>query len=175
MGCTVDPETSMVYIPSMRSPIALQLAKPDAARSNFDYIGRISHGVPGPKGLPLFKPPYGSITAIDLNTGEMRWKIPLGDGPRDHPLLKEMNLPPMGDSGRAFVLTTRSLLLVAQAARPPRLYAFDKSSGKEIARKDLAATPSGALMTYMSGQKQYISIPVGGQLGSGLLTLALPD
>ena len=68
-----------------------------------------------------------------------------------------------------------TLLLVAHAARPPRLYAFDKSSGKEIMRKDLAASPSGSLMTYMVGQKQYISIPVGGRSGAGLLTLALPD
>ena len=175
MGCTVDPETSMVYIPSMRSPIALQLAKPDAARSNFDYIGRVSYGVPGPRGLPLFKPPYTSITAIDLNTGEMRWKIPIGDGPRNHELLKDMDLPPLGDDGRPFVLTTRSLLFVAHAARTPRLYAFDKSTGKEIMRKDLAVSPSGAPMTYLAGKKQYICIPVGGQFGAGLYTLALPD
>ncbi len=175
MGCSVDPETSMVYIPSMRGPIALQLAKPDAARSNFNYIGRVIQGVPGPRGLPLFKPPYTSITAIDLNSGDIRWKVPIGDGPRNHELLKEMNLPPLGDDGRPFVLTTRSLLLVAHAARTPRLYAFDKATGKEIMRKDLAATPSGAPMTYLAGKKQYICIPVGGQFGAGLYTLALPD
>jgi quinoprotein glucose dehydrogenase len=90
-------------------------------------------------------------------------------------LLKDLKLPPLGDNGRPFVLTTRTLLLVAHAASPPRLYAFDKSSGKEIMRKDLAASPSGSLMTYMVGQKQYISIPVGGRSGAGLLTLALPD
>jgi quinoprotein glucose dehydrogenase len=174
-GCAADPRTGMVYIPSMRSPIAIQLAKPDAARSNFDYIGRISYGVPGPSGLPLFKPPYTSITAIDLNTGEMNWKIPIGDGPRDHELLKDLELPPLGDDGRAFVLATSSLLLVAHSARPPRLYAYDKATGDEVCRIELPQSPSGTLMTYMAGEKQYIAIPVGGRLGAGLLTLALPD
>ncbi len=174
-GCTLDPNTNMLYIPSSRDAIAMQLIKPDPARSDFNFVGRMQVAVPGPKGLPLWKPPYTSITAVDLNTGETRWKVPIGDGPRDHELLKDLELPQLGDSGRPFVLTTKTLLLVAHGSKYRRLYAFDKSTGDELARIDLPAGPSGALMTYMWGGKQYIAVPVGGRREpGGLVALSLP-
>ena len=69
---------------------------------------------PAPLGLPLLKPPYGRITAIDLNKGEHVWMVPNGDGPRDHPLLKPLNLPPLGNPGRSAPLVTKTLLFVGE-------------------------------------------------------------
>ncbi len=174
-GCTVDPQTNMLYIPSSRAAIAMQLVKPDPARSDFNYVGKMQLGVPGPQGLPLWKPPYTSVVAIDLNSGETRWRIPVGDGPRDHKALKGLDLPQLGDDGRTFVLTTKTLFLLAHGSRTPRLYAYDKSTGEEIARIDLPGGPSGALMTYMSGDKQILVVPVGGRRDpAGVLALSLP-
>ena len=65
-------------------------------------------------GLPLLKPPYGRITAIDLNKGEIVWAVANGNGPRDHPLLKPLNLPPLGNTGRSAPLLTKSLLFVGE-------------------------------------------------------------
>lgn len=174
-GCTLDPQTNMLYIPSSRAAIAMLLVKPDPARSNFDYVGKMQMAVPGPQGLPLWKPPYTSVSAIDLNTGDTKWQIPVGDGPRDHKALKGLDLPKLGDPGRTFVLTTKTLFLLAHSTRQPRLYAFDKSSGEEIASIDLPGGPSGALMTYMSEGKQYVAVPVGGRRSpGGLVALSLP-
>ena len=71
-------------------------------------------GPAGPQGLPLFKPPYGRITAIDLNKGEQLWMTPNGDGPRDHPLLKPLNLPPLGNPGRSSPLVTKTLVFLGE-------------------------------------------------------------
>ena len=118
-GCSFDPNTSRLYIPSMKDAIAVRLAKPDPARSNFDYVGRMEFSIRGPRGLPLWKPPYSSVTCIDLNSGDTLWRIPIGDGPRDHELLKDLELPKLGDSGRPFPLSTKTLVLVAHRSRPP--------------------------------------------------------
>src|SRR5918996_4192361 len=65
-------------------------------------------------GLRLRNPPYGRITAIDLNKGEIAWSVPNGGGPRDHPLLQPLNLPPLGNPGRSAPLVTRTLLFVGE-------------------------------------------------------------
>ena len=123
----------------------------------------------------MWKPPYTHLNAVDLNTGEALWRIPIGDGPRDHELLKDLNLPKLGDRGRAFPLVTKTLVLIAHSANKPKLYAFDKATGKEIAAIPLERKPQGAPMTYLSGGKQYVAIPVGGRReAAGLLALALP-
>ena len=128
----------------------------------------------GPRGLPLWKP-YTHLTAIDLDTGETLWKIPIGDGPRDHELLVDLNLPKLGGEGRPFVFTTKTLVFVAHGSRTHRLYAFDKATGQEIAAIPLPGTPQGALMTYMASGKQYVVIPIGGRRQpSGLVALSLP-
>ena len=175
-GCSFDPNTNRLYIPSMRDAIAVRLAKPDPARSNFDYVGRMEFSIRGPRGLPLWKPPYSSLTCIDLNSGDTLWRIPIGDGPRDHELLKDLELPKLGDSGRPFPLNTKTLVLVAHGSKHRRLYAFDKASGEEICRLDLPGTPQGAMMTYMSSGKQFVVVPIGGRREpSGLVALSLPS
>ena len=107
-GAAVDPETGMLYVQSQTLPTVMGLIKPDPNRSNLNYIYngglRRSDGTDdwvvdkplGPRGLPLVKPPYRRITAIDLNEGEIAWQIPVGDGPRQHPAIKHLNLGPLG-------------------------------------------------------------------------------
>ena len=66
------------------------------------------------EGLSIFKPPYSRVTAIDLNTGEHRWMAPVGDGPRDHPLLKGLNVPPLGERLQMIsVLVTKTLVFAS--------------------------------------------------------------
>lgn len=174
-GCAFDPETSMLYIPSMQNTISVLMVKPDPARSNFNYIGRLEQTVPGPKGLPLWKPPYSSLTAIDLRTGNTAWTIPTGDGPRDHALLKDLDLPKLGDFGRPFVLATKTLIFVAHTSSAKLLLAYDKSSGNELGRIPLSSTPNGAPMTYLENGRQYLVVPVGGRREpGGLVALKLP-
>jgi quinoprotein glucose dehydrogenase len=133
-------------------------------------------------GLPLLKPPYGRITAIDLNKGEIAWSVPNGSGPRDHPLLKPLNLPPLGNPGRSAPLVTRTLLFVgegdpimaAPARVPPgmplslapgagdrKFRAYDKATGRVVWETDLPAGTTGAPMTYLFNSKQYIVVAVG--------------
>ena len=133
-----------------------------------------------PRGLPLWKPPYTRMTAIDMNTGEHAWMIPTrrGDRIRNHPMLRERNLPPVGgDGGRSGPLLTKTLLIHALTAggtdNGPRLVAYDKASGAERASIDLPAGALGAPMTYMLDGKQHIAVTVGGDV-SGLVAFRLP-
>ena len=104
-GAGLDPETGIMYIPSVKAPDTVELVKSVHKDSNLPLVRRNAFrpGVhpPGPQGLPSpFKPPYGRLTAIDLNRGEIVWAVPNGDGPRFHPALKALNLPPLGQGGR---------------------------------------------------------------------------
>ncbi|MCC2670915.1 MAG: hypothetical protein K0Q72_3386, partial [Armatimonadetes bacterium] len=111
-GAAHDPETGMLYVPSVTTPMWLKLAKPTTPGADVDFkIDENGFKVEGPQGLPLFKGPYGRITAIDLNSGDHRWMSPLGDGPRNHPAIKHLNLPRLGRNRRAYLITTKTLLL----------------------------------------------------------------
>ncbi|MEP7274040.1 MAG: pyrroloquinoline quinone-dependent dehydrogenase, partial [Acidobacteriota bacterium] len=168
-GGSFDPDTNTLYIPSISSPIVVKLVKPDAARSNFNYIrgGGGFGGAEGPKGLPLFKPPYGRVTAINLNTGEHKWMVPNGDGARAR--INEIvgggiDVGPVGAGGSG-PLVTKTLLFVGQAASGRGgagrdgmsvLRAFDKLTGKVVAEIGLPAVPNGTPMTYLAAGKQLI-------------------
>ncbi len=167
-GAAFDPDTSLLYVPSITSNIVVKLNKPDAARSNLDYVRGgpgFAPGIEGPRGLPLFKPPYGRITAINLNTGEHAWMIPHGDGPREKvSQLVGRDVGPLG-SGGGGPLLTKTLLFVGQGAggRGARdggganvFRAYDKATGKVVAELPLPAYPTGTPMTYVAGGKQYI-------------------
>lgn len=185
-GAAFDPDTGMLYIPSTSLyPIVVKLAKPDPARSDFNYVrGRDDAGfrLNGPRGLPLFKPPYGRITAINLNTGDHAWMIPHGDGLRQKVnamIGNGKDVGPLG-SGGGGPLLTKTLLFVGQGAgrgsaptdAAAVLRAFDKATGKVVAEIKLPAAPHGTPMTYLAGGKQYIVIFTG----DGRLTaLALPS
>ena len=183
-GAAFDPETGMFYIPSISFPIVVKLIKPDAARSNFNYIrggGGLGATAQGPRGLPLFKPPYGRITAINLSTGEQAWMIPHGDGARK--TISEIvgrDVGPLG-SGGGGPLLTKTLLFIGQGAggRGARaggganvLRAFDKATGKVIAEIELPAIPTGTPMTYLAGGKQYIVLATG---DGRMVALSLPS
>jgi glucose dehydrogenase len=181
-GAAFDPETGILYVPSITAPITVRLSKPDPSRSNFQYA-RVDIGAPaGPRGLPLFKPPYGRITAIDLNRGEHVWQVPHGDGPRqkvNEVLGGGRDVGPLGAGGGGPLLT-KTLLFVGQGAggrgggsggAANVLRAFDKATGKVIAEIDIGASPHGTPMTYMAGGKQYVVIAT---YEGRLLALALP-
>ena len=181
-GAAFDPDTGMFYIPSIISSIIVKLSKPDPARSNFQYSRAPGGSGAGPRGLPLFKPPYGRITAIDLNKGEHAWQIPHGDGPRqkvNELLANGKDVGPLGAGGGGPLLT-KTLLFVGQGSGGRGgggggggnvMRAFDKATGKVIAEIPLAANPHGTPMTYMAGGKQYIVVAT---FDSRLVALALP-
>jgi glucose dehydrogenase len=182
-GAAFDPQTKMFYIPSITSPIIVKLVKPDPARSNFRYVrggpGMLG-SVDGPRKLPLFKPPYGRITAINLNNGKQVWMIPHGDGPRKK--VSEIvgkDVGPLGAGGGGPLLT-KTLLFIGQGASgrggsggdgAHLLRAFDKATGKVVAEIELPATPSGTPMTYLAGGKQYIVLAIN---DGRLVALSLP-
>jgi quinoprotein glucose dehydrogenase len=120
------------------------------------------------------------MTAINMNTGDHAWMVPLGDGDRirNHPMLRDLNLPPVGgDSGRSGPLLTKTLLINALAAGGsqggPRLVAYDKATGDDVASVDLPSGALGTPMTYMEAGKQYIALTIGGSPPE-LIALALP-
>ncbi len=181
-GAAVDPDTAMIYIPSSTGPIVVQLVEPDASRSDFRYSRGGDSRVSGPQGLPLIKPPYSRITAIDLNTGEHTWMVPHGEGIRQRIIDKGIPDPgPVGGRGSTGPLLTKTLLFLGQGGRTNRgqggtgsvLRAFDKATGDIVHEIELPGPPSATPMTYMSGGKQYISIALGGGEPK-LIGLALP-
>jgi quinoprotein glucose dehydrogenase len=137
-GAAFDPETGVLYVPSVTFPWLGALV-PGKGRFAYQQTRqRLDREPgPGPQGLPITKPPYGRITAIDLNTGDHVWMVPNGDGPRDHPALKDLNLPPLGHMGRAAPLVTKTLLFVTEgsetaahsAGAAARGWARDKKTG----------------------------------------------
>jgi quinoprotein glucose dehydrogenase len=183
-GAAVDPETGILYVPSRNALSVFRLRAPGPTeKSNLRYLEvREGGAFPSmPQGLPLFKPPYSRMTAIDMNTGTHTWMVPLGHGKsvRNHPMLKGLNLPPLGgDSGTSGPLLTKTLLMSALSSGGtndgPRLVARDKTTGKELASVDLPSMAIGTPMTYLLGGKQYIALTVGGDPVPELIALALP-
>ena len=142
------------------------VSKPDPARSNLNYVDTFFANAGGPRGLPLAKPPWGRVTAIDLNTGEHLWMTPNGHGPRAHPALAGLDLPMLG-GGRGAPLLTRTLLFVTQRRgrgeqNSPRINVFDKQTGELLGRLPLPDTAHGNPITYMVGGRQYLVVALGG-------------
>jgi glucose dehydrogenase len=138
-------------------------------------------------GLPIVKPPYGVITALDMNNGTLKWQVPHGDTPdavRNSPLLKGMNLPKTGQQGIVGVVLTKSLVIVGDpqmTASPDRprgamLRAYDQQTGKEVGAVWMPAPQSGNPMTYMLDGRQYIIVAIGsGTYSSEYIAFALPQ
>lgn len=194
-GAAFDPETGMLYVPSRTNPVIADLSKGDPTTTNLQYrYGPIRMGatdgmvyglIVGPRGLPLLKPPYGRITAIDLNRGEHAWMVPNGNGPRSHPALAPLKLPPLGQPVVASPLVTKTVLFVSEGDQvnlrtPPggggrTIRAFDKKTGKVLWETELEAGTTGALMTYMHRGKQYLVASIGGATHQPeLVAFALP-
>ncbi len=193
-GAAFDPDTGWLYVPSVTQPFTVTLYTPKSGESPARFVGRVAY-LPGPREIFLTKPPYGRMTAIDLTTGEQRWMVPLGEGPRHRAALKELDLPPLGWPFRTHTLLTKTLLFGAQEGptsgvqpsrrgfadeftlegRDPKLRAFDKGTGALVADIALPANVNGAPMTYMASGRQYIVVAVGGaNVPAELVALRLP-
>jgi quinoprotein glucose dehydrogenase len=143
--------------------------------------------VEGLGGLPIVKPPYGVITALDMHTGTMKWQVPHGDTPdavRNSPLLKGLDIPKTGQNGIVGVVLTKSLVIVGDpqvTAAPGRprgamLRAYDQETGKEVGAVWMPSAQSGNPMTYMLDGRQYIVVAVGGgNYSSEYIAFALPE
>jgi quinoprotein glucose dehydrogenase len=184
-GAGFDPDTGILYVPSMTNPFVANLLPGDPKETNLRYRASTRELLQGPRGLPLLKPPYGRITAIDLNRGEHLWMVPNGDGPRNHPAIRHLNLGPLGHSVRSAPLVTKTLLFVTEGDQinirtPPnggglKFRALDKATGKTLWEIQLEAGATGAPMTYLHKGKQYIAFAIGGQQHPAeLVALSLP-
>ena len=183
-GGAFDPETHLLYVPSATAPFVADIEAGDPAVTDLRYVKGKRMWAPGPRGLPLFKPPYGRISAIDLDKGDIRWQVANGSGPRDNPAIAQLHLPPLGNTGHAVPVLTKTLLFAgegsnssASAARTPPgmpieitasqgepwFRAFDKQTGAVLAEIKLPAGTTGAPITYMHRGKQYIVVAIGGR------------
>ena len=143
-GAAIDPESGTLFVPSVTAPYLVALVKDgDGYRRGREKTLYLD----GPLGSPITKPPYGRITAIDMRNGEHLWMVPNGDGPRNHPLLKDLHLPPLGQPGRAAPLLTKTVLFLGEGdmvglSMPPfsggnMFRAYDKKTGRVLWEGDL--------------------------------------
>src|SRR5262249_36972607 len=162
----------------------------DTSKGQPAFQGGNTTGPRGPGGLPLTKPPYATVTAIDLNKGAIAWQVPNGDGPLDHPLLKDLKLGPLGASSHTFLssggpLVTKTLLFINQvqvradgpgvSATEFYMYAYDKKTGARVWQSKVKDAPFGTPMTYQHNGKQYIVVASGGGGSPArLVAFALP-
>ena len=184
-GGAFDPDTGILYVPSRSVAFVADLFAPDPARSDLRYRAGMREIMNGPQGLPLMKPPYGRITAFDLNRGDQAWMVPNADGPRNHPALAALKLPPLGDATPSAVIATKTLLFVTEAdkstPRSPanvggtKFKALDKATGATIWSIDLGVGQNNTPMTFMHDGKQYVVLSVGStDHPAELVALALP-
>jgi quinoprotein glucose dehydrogenase len=201
-GGSYDPVNHIVFVSSQASVTRIGLIPGDPKRTDIAYMSgvvRPPSAVPtggrgrGPgagltvQGLPLVKPPYGQLSAIDLDKGEILWQVPNGDTPdevRDNPVLKGMTIPRTGRPGQVGTLVTKTLLIAGEKGfgttpsgeRGAMLRAYDKLTGREVGAVYMPAPQSGGPMTYMLNGKQYIVVAISGQGFPGeFIAYRLPD
>ena len=193
-GAAVDPETGVLYVPSRNNAVVITMYEPDPA---LGATVAYTHGAPEgermsrglgpsrsgalmPQGLPLLKPPYSRMTAIDMNTGDHVWMAPLGNGDRyrNHPRLRDLDLPPLGGDGVGGPVLTRTLVVSALSAGGsdggPRLVARSKETGEELGSVDLPTGALGTPMTYQVDGRQHIALTIGGRPPE-LIAFRLPE
>ncbi len=209
-GGSYDPETHRFYVFSQKSLSTLGLVPPSSPDiSDMNYVqgtatsgvrttggsGAVAGDAPAEgggggltvQGLPLMKPPYGQISAIDLNKGEIMWQIAHGETPdniRNNPALKGLNIPRTGRPGVIGTLVTKNLVIAGESGffttpsgqRGAMLRAYDKTTGKDAGAVYMPAPQTGSPMTYTMNGKQYIVVAVGGAgYPAELLAYRLPD
>jgi quinoprotein glucose dehydrogenase len=161
-------------------------AAQERAAGNMTGAGRGGGNPLQVQGLPLVKPPYAVIAAINMDKGELTWQVPYGETPdnvRNHPALKGINIGNTGQPGSVGVVVTKTLVItgdsVVTTGNHPRgamLRAYDKTNGKEVGAVWMPAPQSGSPMTYEVDGKQYIVVAVSGGTYSGeYIAYALPD
>jgi len=206
-GAGFDPETGRLYIPVLRNAVRTMIIERKDPKSPYAFDRKpepllntnieipyqdINPNRPAEEGaasrIPITKGPYGAIVAMDLNKGEILWKVANGDRMNVHPALKDLNLPELGSENRASPLVTKTLLFIGEGKNGPggpsripawgggkSFRALDKVSGKEIFKMELPGGTSGAPITYMHGGKQYIVVAVGWHdMPAEYVALALP-
>jgi len=163
-GAALDPETGKLYVPSRTVITPLSVA-PDPD-SDVAYSMALGVRVPRVQGLPLVKPPYGRVTAIDMNTGDHVWMMANADTPpaiANNPALEGLDIPRTGVETRSGLLLTKTLLFVGEGVGGgPTLWAHDKETGEIIASIELPGTQTGLPFTYEYDGKQYIAMVVSG-------------
>ena len=182
-----DPQTGILYAQSAHTQTVIGIVPPENPDADVVLVRKAYRYAQGPQGLPLFKPPYSRLVAIDLNAGEILWTIAVGDGPRDHPAIRHLDLPPLGQAGRAAPLVTKTLLFLGEGGTAGPLIplwggaggkmfrAYDKATGAVVAEIELPGQVTAAPMTYMAGGRQYIVVTVGASdAPSEYVALALP-
>ncbi len=178
-GAGFDPETNVLFVPASNGAFTPFMGTLPEDESNFNYYRLANRGVPGPRGLPLLKPPYSTITAFDMNQGEILWQVPNGDGMarvENSSALEGVDLPPLGGGGRHPVLVTSTLLIHGQnMGYGPKLIARSKETGEELAQIDLPANPGSAPMSYSVDGKQYIAVGINNSPTPELVVYALPE
>jgi quinoprotein glucose dehydrogenase len=192
-GGSYDPDTHILYVHASKGIIANGLVPGDPKRTEFAWVSGMlipdgqNRGLTV-QGLPLLKPPYASIVAIDMNKGEILWNVANAETPdnvRNHPALKGLNVPRTGRASNTIgILVTKTLLIVGEPGnftlpdgrRGAMLRAYDKATGKEVGAVLMPAGQTGTPMTYMLGGKQYIVVAIGSaQYPSELLAFKLPN
>ena len=181
-GAAADPETGVLYVASTRGCSAPRLVPGTDVdpESNVEWVSVGPGGVRGPEGLPIFKPPYGTITAIDLNTGDHLWRIPNGTTPesvKNHPRLQGVEVGNTGARSHATKLVTKTLLMYGEGrGAAPVFRAVDKATGEELGAVELPGSTLTAPMTYMHEGVQYVVMAVGGRgMAGALVALRLPE
>ena len=193
-GAAYEPGRGYLYVPSITLGMIARVMP--IGRERKTWLGTLP--TPAPllsNGMPMFKPPYGRITAIDMQTGEHAWMTPVGRGYEKLPQFEGRAVPPMGTPSRTFVMATSRLLLAAQEgvnlvtgtspernaaryqANPqlPALRAFDLDTGELIGEVPLPGNATGSLMAYEVYGSPYVVIPIGGAgLPAQLVALTLP-
>ena len=188
-GGSYDPDTGILYVFSNTLTRGVRLAN-NPERSDMNFIMTGGGGDTGGgltvRGLPLVKPPWGQITAIDLHKGEIVWQVPHGDTPdavRNHPALQGVNIAKTGRIGPIGTLTTKTLLISGESGfstsasgqRGATLFAYDKATGAEVGRLFMPAPQTGSPMTYTLNGKQYLVIAVSGAgHAAEIIAYALP-
>jgi quinoprotein glucose dehydrogenase len=187
-GGAFDPQSGLLFVKSTsNTPAILRLVEPDRSPANArrdevdaDYINR-SPNASFMNGLPLLKPPYGHLTAIDLNRGEIAWRVTVGDTPslRSHPALKDVALPSrLGASGAPGAIVTAGGVVFVGGG-DAALNAFDATTGQELWRHVLPVRTTATPMTYRTsaaggqGGKQFVVIATGSGANAELVAFAL--
>ena len=191
-GAALDPERNVLFVHSSNTVTVLGIGKFDRATSrnpyaefvdvDYNYSAYNKEGSGSStfeNGLPLVKPPYASVTALDLNRGEMLWRVPSGEGQpslRNHPALKGVDLPArLGTPSPVGVIVTQGGLVIGGGGEP-WLYAYDSSNGREVWRGRVRRPVSGTPMTYRSRSgRQFIVAATGGGEDATLVAFALPQ
>jgi quinoprotein glucose dehydrogenase len=185
-GGVADAERGWVYMSSATNPGIIALNRregptgklPDGTFGPPDYSSGGGAQLPTLQGLRIIKPPYGRITAYDMNKGIIAWQIANGDTPanvKTNPLLQGLNIPKTGSPRQVGLMITKTLLFAGDGT-DPLLHAYDKETGADLAQIPMPGMQTGLPMTYMQNGRQFILVSVGSANGQGpqLVAYALP-